>query len=277
MGGRLFRTFRSAPATVARGLVLVFFLFPIFAIILISFQHAADAQQFPPKLVFQPTVENYRNIFSLYPFANYLRNSLLVTFAATAISLMLGCPAAFALAHLPIRRKEDVALWFLSLRVLPPIAVVIPFFIILRNVRLLDNPIGLVLVYLTFDVPFVIWVARGYFREVPAEILDAALVDGCSSSGMFVRIALPIARGGIAATAILTGLYTWNEFIFALILTSTERAMTLPVAVTLFVRETGIGWGNIGAAAVLMLLPMFVLTLSVQHYIVGGLAMGAVK
>ena len=259
------------------GLVLLIFIFPILAIILISFQGKADALSWPPKLLFWPTWENYVNIFSLYPFGDYLRNSLLVTTAATALSLVLGLPAAYALTRLQIRQKENIALWFLSLRVLPPIGVVIPFFILLRNARLLDNPIGLVLVYLTFNVPFVIWVSRGFFREVDAEIQDAALVDGCSIFGVFLRVALPVARGGIAATAILTALYTWNEFIFALVLTSTEHAMTMPVAVTLFIRETGIGWGNIGAAAAFMFLPMFILTLSVQRYIVSGLSLGAVK
>jgi multiple sugar transport system permease protein len=258
-------------------LVLSIFLFPILAIILISFQGKSDALSWPPKLLFRPTWENYINIFSLYPFGDYLRNSLLVTAAATGLSLLLGLPAAYALTRLQIRQKENIALWFLSLRVLPPIGVVIPFFILLRNVRLLDNPVGLILVYLTFNVPFVIWVSRGYFREVDAEVQDAALVDGCSIFGVFLRVALPIARGGIVATGILTALYTWNEFIFALVLTSTEHAMTLPVAVTLFIRETGIGWGNIGAAAAFMFLPMFVLTLTVQRYIVSGLSLGAVK
>jgi multiple sugar transport system permease protein len=258
-------------------LVLFIFIFPVLAIILISFQGKSDALSWPPKLLFRPTLENYLNIFSLYPFADYLRNSLVVTICATGLSLILGLPAAYALARFQMRQKENLALWFLSLRVLPPIAVVIPFFILLRNARLLDNPIGLILVYLTFNVPFVIWVSRGFFREVESEIQDAALVDGCSVFGVFIRVALPIARGGIAATAILTALYTWNEFIFALVLTSTEHAMTMPVAVTLFIRETGIGWGNIGAAAVFMFLPMFILTLSVQRYVVSGLSLGAVK
>jgi multiple sugar transport system permease protein len=259
------------------GLVAAIFLVPIGVIILTSFKTQGDALSWPPKIFFRPTLENYRNIFALYPFADYLINSVKVTVASTALSLLFGLPAAYALARFPIWRKEDVAMWFLSLRVLPPIAVVIPFFIMLRNASLLDDPLGLVIIYLTFDIPFVVWVSRGFFREVPLELRDAALVDGCSEFGAFFRIALPLAKGGIAATAILTALFSWNEFIFALVLTSTEHAMTMPVAVTLFIRETGIGWGNIGAAAVIMFLPMFILTLSVQRYIVSGLSLGAVK
>jgi multiple sugar transport system permease protein len=259
------------------GVVLAIFLIPIGAMILTSFKTQGDALSWPPKILFKPTLENYRNIFALYPFADYLRNSVKVTLGSTALSLLFGLPAAYALARFPIRRKEDIAIWFLSLRILPPIAVVIPFFIMLRNASLLDDPFGLMVIYLTFDIPFVVWVSRGFFREVPSELQDAALVDGCSEFGAFFRIALPLAKGGVAATAILTALFSWNEFIFALVLTSTERAMTMPVAVTLFIRETGIGWGNIGAAAVFMFLPMFVLTLSVQKYIVSGLSLGAVK
>jgi multiple sugar transport system permease protein len=259
------------------GLVVSIFLVPIGAIILTSFKTQGDALSWPPKIFFTPTLENYRNIFALYPFADYLINSVKVTLGSTALSLIFGLPAAYALARFPIRRKEDVAMWFLSLRVLPPIAVVIPFFIMLRNASLLDDPFGLMVIYLTFDIPFVVWVSRGFFREVPSELQDAALVDGCSEFGAFFRIALPLAKGGIAATAILTALFSWNEFIFALVLTSTEHAMTMPVAVTLFIRETGIGWGNIGAAAVIMFLPMFILTLSVQRHIVSGLSLGAVK
>jgi multiple sugar transport system permease protein len=259
------------------GVVLAIFLIPIGAMILTSFKTQGDALSWPPKILFKPTLENYRNIFALYPFADYLRNSVKVTLGSTALSLFFGLPAAYALARFPIRRKEDVALWFLSLRILPPIAVVIPFFIMLRNASLLDEPFGLMVIYLTFDIPFVVWVSRGFFREVPSELQDAALVDGCSEFGAFFRIALPLAKGGVAATAILTALFSWNEFMFALVLTSTERGMTMPVAVTLFIRETGIGWGNIGAAAVFMFLPMFILTLSVQRYIVSGLSLGAVK
>jgi len=259
------------------GFVLAIFLIPIGAMILTSFKTQGDALSWPPKFLFKPTLENYRNIFALYPFADYLRNSVKVTLGATALSLLFGLPAAYALARFPIRRKEDVAMWFLSLRILPPIAVVIPFFIMLRNASLLDDPFGLMVIYLTFDIPFVVWVSRGFFREVPSELQDAALVDGCSEFGAFFRIALPLAKGGVAATAILTALFSWNEFMFALVLTSTERAMTMPVAVTLFIRETGIGWGNIGAAAVLMFLPMFVLTFAVQRHLVSGLSLGAVK
>ena len=185
------------------GFVLAIFVIPIGAMILTSFKSQGDALSWPPKILFKPTLENYRNIFALYPFADYLRNSVKVTLGATALSLLFGLPAAYALARFPIRRKEDVAMWFLSLRILPPIAVVIPFFIMLRNASLLDDPFGLMVIYLTFDIPFVVWVSRGFFREVPSELQDAALVDGCSEFGAFFRIALPLAKGGVAATAIL--------------------------------------------------------------------------
>ncbi len=257
--------------------VLTVFTVPILAIMATSLKNRADVLSWPPKLFFTPTLENYHNVFELYPFAQYLRNSFVVMAVSTLISLVLGLPAAYALARYNLRRREDLALWFLSLRFLPPIAVVIPFFIMLRTAGLLDNLAGLILIHLTFSIPFVVWVSRGFFQEIPADLFDSALVDGCSAFGVFLRIALPLARGGIAATAILAALFSWNEFLFALVLTSTEDAMTLPVAVTLFVRESGIGWGNIGAGAVLMFLPMFILTLFIQRHIVSGLSWGTVK
>ncbi len=263
--------------SVGVGIVLTIFLVPILAIVLTSFKTRADALAWPPKFLFLPTLENYQEIFALYPFGHYLGNSVIITAVSTGLSLVIGLPGAYALARLSVQRREDIALWFLSLRILPPFVVVIPFFIMLRNVGLLDNPLGLIGIYVVTSVPFVVWMSRGFFREVPSEIHDAALVDGCSPFGAFLRVGLRTARGGIAATAILTALYIWNEFLFALILTSTERAMTMPVAVTLFIRESGIGWGNIGATAVIMFLPMFLMTLAVQRYIVSAVSLGAVK
>jgi multiple sugar transport system permease protein len=262
---------------IGMGVVLAIFLVPILAIMLTSFKTGEDVTAWPPKFFFVPTLDNYREIFQQYPFGHYLANSLFVTLATTLISLLIGLPAAYALAKLPIRKREDVAMWFLSLRVMPPFIVVIPFFVMLRSINLLDNPLGLTIVDVVSSVPFVVWVSRGFFREIPSETHDAALVDGCSPFAAFWHIGLPMARGGIAATAILSALFVWNEFLFALIIASTERAMTMPVAVTLFIRESGIGWGTIGAAAVLMVLPMFALTLMVQRYIVAGLSLGTVK
>lgn len=258
-------------------LVILVFLIPVLAIVLTSFKNRLDALAYPPKFLFMPTFQNFRDIFTLYPFWAYLRNSVLVTTLATFFALVLGTPAAYALARFQFKKRENLAFWILSLRMTPPIAAIIPYFILLRLVTLTDKPAGLILIYMTFNVPFVVWMMRGFFEEIPRSIEEAALVEGCDHFGAFFRVALPLVRTGVAATAILTFLFTWNEFLFALILTSTDKAMTLPVAVTLFMRETGIEWGNTGAAAVVMFLPMFFATLAVQRYLVRGLTFGAVK
>ena len=170
-----------------------------------------------------------------------------------------------------------MAFWILSIRMTPAIAAVIPIFIMLRTVRLLDNQVGLILVYsVLLNLPFVVWMMRGFFEDLPVELEESAMVDGCSRLGAFARIALVLASPGLASTAILTFLFAWNEFVFALILTATS-ARTMPVAVQLFMRETGILWGQMTSAAVVMMVPVIILTFFIQRYLVRGLTFGAIK
>lgn len=257
-------------------LVAVFFLAPIVMIILTSIKSRVDALAFPPVWVFQPTFSNFEEIFELYDFGLYFRNTLIASSASTLLAMALGVPAAYSLARFKFRGESNVAFWILSIRITPPIAAMIPVFILFRNLRLLDSIPGLVLIYCTFNLPFVVWMMRGFFEDLPVDLEESAMVDGCSRFGAFRRIALMLAAPGLASTAILTFLFTWNEFIFALILTATS-ARTMPVAVQLFMRETGILWGHMTAAAVFMMLPTLVLTFFIQRYLVRGLTFGAVK
>jgi multiple sugar transport system permease protein len=257
-------------------LVAVFFLFPIVLIILTSIKSRVDALAFPPVWIFQPTSSNFREIFDLYDFDLYFRNTLVAASAGTLFAMILGVPAAYSLARHKFRGQSNLAFWILSIRMTPAIAAIIPLFILLRTLRLLDNLLGLVLVYSTFNIPFVVWMMRGFFEDLPVELEESAMVDGCSRLGAFNRIALVLAAPGLASTAILTFLFTWNEFVFALILTATS-ARTMPVAVQLFMRETGILWGHMTAAAVVMMVPTVILTFFIQRYLVRGLTFGAVK
>lgn len=257
-------------------LVAVFFLFPIVLIFLTSIKSRVDALAFPPVWFFKPTLGNFREIFDLYEFGLYFRNSLLAASSSTLLAMLLGVPAAYSLARHEFRARSNVAFWILSIRMTPPIAAIIPLFILLRTLHLLDNLLGLVLVYCTFNIPFIVWMMRGFFEDLPVELEESAMVDGCSRLGAFSRIALVLAAPGLASTAILTFLFTWNEFIFALILTATS-ARTMPVAVQLFMRETGILWGHMTAAAVVMMVPTVILTFFIQRYLVRGLTFGAVK
>jgi multiple sugar transport system permease protein len=158
----------------------------------------------------------------------------------------------------------------------PPVAAAIPIFIIMRTLHLLDTYLALILAYCTFNIPFSVWLLRGFFQEIPREIEESAMVDGCSPFAAFWKISIPLIAPGIAATGIFTFIFSWNEFLFALILTG-SRAQTVPVALTGFIRETGIMWSHMAAAGVLAMVPMVVFTALVQKNLVKGLTMGAIK
>lgn len=271
------RTPGSIIANILVVLVLVVFMFPILMIFLTSIKTRADALASPPVWIFTPTFSNYTDIFQQYPFAAYLRNSILVATLNTLIALIIGVPAAYALARFRFRGDNHVQFWILSQRMMPAIAAIIPLFILFRRFGLTNSILGLILIYLTSSLPFIVFMLTRFFEEIPRELEEASLVEGSSWYGAMTRIAIPLAKPGIAATAIFTFIFSWNEFLFALILTSTERAQTMPVAVTLFIRETGIEWGYMTAVAVIMMIPTAILTLAAQRHLVQGLTMGALK
>jgi len=251
-------------------------LFPPVVLFLTSIKTELDALSFPPKWIFKPTLENYTEIFEFSPFARYLLNSFIVASLNTGVVLVLGSFAAYSLARFRFKGADDIAFWILSVRMMPPVAAIIPIYIIMRNLRLLDTPWSLVITYLTFNLPFAVWMMRSFFREIPREIEESALVDGCSIFRSFRSIALPLAAPGLAATGILTFIFSWNEFLFALILTG-SKAVTLPVGITGYMKETGINWGYMTAGGALALVPVIVFTILAQKHLVKGLTMGALK
>ncbi|TKJ44565.1 ABC transporter permease [Candidatus Aerophobetes bacterium Ae_b3b] len=251
-------------------------LFPPVVLFLTSIKTELDALSFPPKWIFKPTLENYTEIFEFSPFARYLLNSFIVASLNTGVVLVLGSFAAYSLARFRFKGADDIAFWILSVRMMPPVAAIIPIYIIMRNLRLLDTPWSLVITYLTFNLPFAVWMMRSFFREIPREIEESALVDGCSIFRSFRSIALPLAAPGLAATGILTFIFSWNEFLFALILTG-SKAVTLPVGITGYMKETGINWGYMTAGGALALIPVIVFTILAQKHLVKGLTMGALK
>lgn len=251
-------------------------LFPPVVLFLTSIKTELDALSFPPKWIFKPTLQNYTEIFEFSPFARYLLNSFIVASLNTGVVLVLGSFAAYSLARFRFKGADDIAFWILSVRMMPPVAAIIPIYIIMRNLRLLDTPWSLVITYLTFNLPFAVWMMRSFFREIPREIEESALVDGCSIFRSFRSIALPLAAPGLAATGILTFIFSWNEFLFALILTG-SKAVTLPVGITGYMKETGINWGYMTAGGALALVPVIVFTILAQKHLVKGLTMGALK
>jgi len=231
-----------------------------------------------PFLQFQPTLENWRTELSTRESRSALLNSIIVAVSATLIALVLGVPAGYALARFEFRRMKnrDLTIWFLSQRVLPPVVVLIPFFLIMRTLHLLDTVWALVLVNATFVLPFAVVIMRQTFQDLPAELEEAAEVDGCSDFMSFWRISLPLAIPTLVAVAAICVAFTWNEFLFALSLT-TLRAKTFPVYLAGAEDTRGVQFWFIATRAILALAPPTILALFIQRYIVRGLTFGAVK
>ncbi len=257
-------------------IIFGFVLFPPIVLFLTSIKTELDALSFPPKWIFQPTLQNYVDIFKSSPLIRFLLNSIIVASTNTVLSLGLGSLTAYGLARFKFRGSENLSFWILSIRMMPPVATIIPIYIIMKKVRLLDTPWALIIIYLSFNLPFVVWMMKGFFEDIPRAIEESALIDGCSEFAVFRKIALPLVAPGLAATAILIFIFSWNEFLFALILTGT-RAVTLPVGIIGFMKETGINWGYMAAGGMLALVPVVIFTILVQKHLVKGLTMGALK
>ncbi len=254
-------------------LLLAILLFPVLWLLQLSFRAGGDI--FDMRLVFTPSLANYRSLWTgLFP--GSFANSVIVSLAATALSLLLGVPAAYALARWRFRAGRSVALWILATRMAPPVAFTIPFFLAYRFFGLIDTLAGLVIIYLTFNLALVVWMMRNFFEGVPQALEEAASIDGCGVWSGFRLIALPLAAPGLAATGVLCFILSWNDFFYALILTRT-KAMTAPVAIVNFMQYQGWEWGKIAAGGTLVMLPVAVFSIFVRRYLVQGLAAGGLK
>jgi multiple sugar transport system permease protein len=230
----------------------------------------------PPALLFEPVTSHYDKVISRLRFGEYLRNSVIVAVGSAACALLLGAPAAYALARLPIRGREWWARLALFARMVPAVVLVVPLFTIFQALHLINTHWALVAAHTTFNLPLVIWMMRSFFEEVPVELEEAARVDGASRLRTLVRVALPLTAPGLTATAILCLLFSWNEFLFSMVL-SGRGTRTMPIGVSSFIGTVSIDWGGSSAAAVLAMAPIFVLGLAAQKFLVRGLTMGAVK
>ncbi len=255
-------------------------LIPVYWMLTISLKSEVDQFAVPPRwFVFNPTLAHYKDAFVTRSFGQYLITSAIVAVLSTACALVLGTLAAYALARFQLPRKLDtrLALWILSTRMFPPIVTAVPLFLMMRDVRLLNTKASLIIVYTAFNLPFVVWMMRGFFMEVPREMEEAARVDGDSRLGALRRVVLPLVAPGLAATAVFCLIISWNEFLFALVLTQTDAAMTLPVGIAGRVTQYEIKWGVMSAAGVVAMMPILIFAMAVQRYLVRGLSLGAVK
>ena len=258
------------------GVALIVFLTPIYLIASSSVKPSPIMFQRPPAMVFTPTLDHYRDLFAMRPFGKFIMNSLVVALGSTAFSVFFGTIAAYAISRIKHRRMNDIAFWILSMRMFPPIAVVVPYYIIFQTVGLLDTPLALIIVYSTANIPLTVWLMKGFFDEVPTALEEAAAVDGHGLISIFWRVTLPLAAPGLAVSAVFCFIFSWNEFLFALMLTGSE-AQTATVAVMSFWSSDAVQWGRIMAGSFVILIPGVVFVLTCQRWLVRGLTMGSVK
>jgi multiple sugar transport system permease protein len=249
-------------------------LAPFLWLLRMSFQTNAQIFAFPPRLWFAPTLSNYAALWH-GDFPHSFENSTVVSVVSTVVAMVVGVPAAYALARMRAR-SDMLSLWIIASRLAPPTAFAIPYFLLYRDLHLLDTRTGLIAIYLTFNLSLVIWLMRPFFETTPRALEEAAWIDGASHWQALLRVVLPTAAPGLAATAILCFIFSWNDFFFALILTRSQ-AMTAPVAVVNFMNYAGWEWGRIAAGGTLVMLPVLVFSLLVRRFLISGLTAGAVK
>jgi len=257
-------------------LVAFIVFFPILWMFLTSFKTEADAYTDPPLIIFQPTLENYQNALQQSRYFDYLGNTVLITFFATAVACLIGIPAAYSLAYYPGKRSNFTMMWVMSTRMLPPVGVIVPLYIIFKNLSLFDTHLGLILLYTTMNLPLVIWMMRSFLADLPYEVIEAARIDGATLLQEFTRVILPLALPGLMATILLCLIFTWNEFFIAFNVTIT-RAATLSVFIVSFKTSEGLFWAKMSAAATITALPVIIAGWVAQRQLVRGLTAGAVK
>jgi sorbitol/mannitol transport system permease protein len=251
------------------------FFFPVLWMFLTGFKQEADAFTSTPRLVFAPTLDQYRAIFDR-DFAPFLINSATATILSTLLVLALAIPCAYGLAIKPVEKWRDVLFFFISTRFLPVVGAIVPIYVIARDAQLLDTVTELIILYTAMNMPIAVWMLRSFFLEVPTAIMEAARIDGASLRQELVRVVLPLVAPGIAATALICVIFAWNEFFFAVNLTS-SRAATVPVFLVGFITSEGLFWARLSAAATMACLPVLLAGWIAQKQLVRGLTMGAVK
>ncbi|HEV7639737.1 MAG TPA: carbohydrate ABC transporter permease [Gaiellaceae bacterium] len=270
---------RPTPAALALNLLtyLVAFIvfFPILWAVLTSLKTEAVAASVPPHFLFHVTFANYHAVFSANYFS-FFWNTVILSAGSTLLALLLGLPAAYSLAFHPSPRTPKVLSWVLSTKMLPAVGALIPLIVIYKRVHLFDSRLGMILLYAAFNLPLVIWMMRSFFADLPKEILEAATVDGAGFLRIMTRIVMPLTAPGLAATALLSLIFSWNEFLLAVNLTSANSG-TLPVFISGFMTSEGLFWAKMSAASTLAIAPVILAGWLAQRSLVRGLTFGAVK
>jgi len=257
-------------------IVVIFVLFPIIWIFMISIKTQRDAFAMPPVWIYKPIWKNYIDVWTQDVFSRAFVNSFIVTMLGVLIAMVAAIPAAYMINEYSFKGKRAIELWMLLSYMFPQFLFIIPIYLLYQKIGLYDTRIGLAIIYQVAALPFFVWLVRSFFNEVPKELRDAAKIDGCNQFQILYKIYVPLAAPGIAATAILTAIYIWNELVIALSLTF-SNSKTVSVAISGFRGYTAINWGAMTAASIITIIPMFIFALLAQKYIVKGLTLGAIK
>jgi sorbitol/mannitol transport system permease protein len=274
-GARKKRRGNSVTWGIVGWVVGIVFFFPVLWMVLTSFKTEAQAYTNTPSVVFSPTLAQYKTVFSsgLWP---YVANSAFATILSTILVLLLATPCAFALSLRPVRKTRDVLFFFISTKMLPVVAAIIPIYIAARDLHMLDNIFTLVILYTAMNLPIAVWMMRSFFLEVPGELLEAAEMDGAPLRRTVTEVILPVVAPGLAATALICCIFSWNEFFFAVNITA-ARAATVPVFLVGFISSEGLYFAQLAAAATVATLPVVLAGWVAQRYLVRGLSFGAIK
>lgn len=256
--------------------VVLIYLFPIYWMVVTSLKTRVQTFQIPPAWIFTPTINNYKGVLSEVDVPRSYFNSIVISFVSTLISVVIGSMAAYGLARLKIPRKEDISFWILSTKMLPPIATIIPVYMLFRNLHLLDTHLALILMYTVFNLGFSVWMMEGFFADIPVALEECAFIDGATRFQVLMKVVYPLARPGLVATAIFCMIFSWNEYLFAVILTG-RAARTMPVIAASTITDRGVMWGDLTAVGVLIAIPVMLFASLVLKHLVRGMTFGALK
>ena len=258
-------------------LLLIFVLFPFFYMVSTAFKAESDLFKSPPKfLPKEPTLENFRQ--ALQPkFIRYFENSFIITISTTVVVIIVAIFSSYAFSRLHFKGRKFLLKIIIFTQLFPLIVIIIPIYVIFTKTHIVNTHLSLVIAYLAFTVPVGVWMLRGFFKNIPYNLEEAAMVDGCTRFSAFIRVVLPLARPGISATAVYIYIVTWQEFMFALTFLTGEKMRTLPVGILDFIRLYGVNWGGLMALSSLITIPVFVLFLVLQRQFISGLTQGSTK
>jgi len=277
VGSSRVRNLESALIYATLTVLVLAFLFPVIWVLGLSLKTRAQVFASPPLYLWWPTFQNYADVLARSDFVRAFINTLIVSTSAVALSLGIGAPAAYAFACFPFKGRSILFFALLVMRMLPPIAVLVPMYLLFNKIGLATTRLSVVLAYTTFSLPLVVWLMRGYFEDLPVELEESAWIDGASRFGAFMYIILPLARPGLVAASILCLQLAWNDFLFSAVLTN-NATQTLPVMMAAFnAGDSGMDWGGLTASGMLVTLPVILFSFVAQRHLVAGLSSGAVK